>query len=486
MAMTKLSVAIAPLFCIFIVETVVSAIYNADVLVYESTPSGIMAAVAASNDTGLNVILLSTTTHIGGMCTGGIVNGNEYIAKVFVDASYEGDLLAASGVTYTIGREPNAKYNETHNGRTIPKSLNDTGASNNFVVYVNPYDDDGNLLPLVQPYDNEKPGAGDDRLQSMNYRLCVTRNQSNRVPFTKPPSYDPSRWELLRRMYTLLPPKASAMPTCRTESIPNGKFDMNNCGPISTDFINFSNNYINTTYAQRLHIQQQARNYTLEFLWFLCSDASVPSDARNVMNNEWGFCKDEFVDNDHFPPQLYVREGRRMINKDFVFTQNVAEKHAVYNFSAKNVSIGMGSYNFDAHNTQRFVCVNASMCLTKPPQDVSAGCEDMNSCPYAWNEGDTQISPGKYEIPYMVLTPTKDEVNNLLVSVAVSSSHIGYATLRMEPQFMIMGHSVGTAASILVRNGKQNSVHSMDFNLLTETLLNQGQYISLSTIIAKQ
>eukprot|EP01083_Nonionella_stella_P132424 402631_1 len=529
------------------------AIYKADVVVYESTPSGIMAAVASSNQTGLHVILLSTTNHIGGLCSGGLgrtdighnpdcigglardfftrngaiynesiewflephvalnifmkmmkesnvtiitdspiatsaidpslhtiasittVNKNEYIAKIYIDASYEGDLFATSGVTLTVGRESNQQYNETFNGRTIPKS------ANNFKVYVNPYDGNGNLLPLIQPYDNAKPGEGDKRLSSMNYRLCVTKDASNRVPFTKPSSYDPSRWELLRRMYTIVPPQPHVVPSANTRAVPNGKYDMNNGGPISTDFIGFSNDYINATYQRRQCVAEQTRNYTLELLWFLCSDDSVPSDARDAMNNEWGLCQDEFVENNYFPPQLYVREGRRMINKEFVFTQHVAQQNAEYHFNERNVSIGMGSFNFDAHNVQRFACVNASMCWSRPEQNASNGCADVNDCAYAWNEGDVEINPGiTYQIPYMVLTATPGEANNLLVSVGVSASHIGYSTLRMEPQFMIMGHAAGTAASILIKHGNPNSVHSIDFNLLKRTLLDQGQYLSVN------
>eukprot|EP01084_Bolivina_argentea_P048559 89456_1 len=543
------------LFPVFLLLSIVNAtIYHADVIVYESTPSGIMASIAASNKTGLNVILISTTSHIGGVCSGGLgktdignssvigglaleffirngaiynksiewtlephialnifmemmnesnvsiiidspilksninssfhiiksistINGNEYIGKIYIDASYEGDLFGKSGVSYTVGRESNAQYNETINGRTIPKSLNDTGSSNNFVVYVNPYDDNGNLLPLVQPYDNETPGEGDNRLESMNYRLCITKDKNNRVPFTKPDSYKPENWELLRRMYSILPPNVNAMPTCRTESIPNGKYDMNNCGSISSDFINFSDMYINSTYEQRKIIQSHARNYTLELLWFLCSDLCIPDNVKNVMNNEWGFCKDEFIDNNYFPPQLYIREGRRMINYDFVFTENVAIYNKQYKFYEKNQSIGLGSYNFDAHNVQRFACKNASMCLSKPPSNLNNGCNDINNCAYAWNEGDVQVRPPQYEIPYMVLTPSKNEVNNLLVSVGVSSTHIGYASIRMEPNFMILGHSAGTAATILIKNNIDN-VHDIDLGELKQTLLKQGQYLS--------
>ena len=332
--------------------------YKADVVVYESTPSGIMAAIAASNDTNLSVILISTTTHIGGMCSGGLgrtdivennaecvgglareffirngavynqslqwflephiakeifmqmlnesgvkiiidspikyanmdtnqntissistINNNQYAGKIYIDASYEGDLLYKSGVTFTIGRESNEEYNETLNGRTIPKSSNSTGSSNNFAFYVNPYDENGDLLPLVLPYDHEKIGQADTRLESMNYRLCLTKNATNRVPFSKPDSYNPGNWELLRRMYNIQPPLVEDIPTCQTNSIPNGKYDMNNCGGLSSDFINFSDNYINSSYEQRKVIQSLTRNYTLELLWFLCSDDVIPQNV---------------------------------------------------------------------------------------------------------------------------------------------------------------------------------------------------------------
>ena len=160
----------------------------------------------------------------------------------------------------------------------------------------------------------------------------------------------------------------------------------------------------------------------------------------------------------------------------------MAVDNAKYDFNAKNMSIGMGSYNFDSHNVQRFACKNSSMCLSKPPSDLNNGCVDITDCPYAWNEGDVQVNPGhSYEIPYMVLTPTKNEVNNLLISVCISASHIGYATLRMEPQFMIMGHSAGTAATILIKNGQENDVHNIDLSELKQKLLQQGQYLSQNT-----
>eukprot|EP01084_Bolivina_argentea_P048561 89458_1 len=417
------------LFPVFLLLSIVNAtIYHADVIVYESTPSGIMASIAASNKTGLNVILISTTSHIGGVCSGGLgktdignssvigglaleffirngaiynksiewtlephialnifmemmnesnvsiiidspilksninssfhiiksistINGNEYIGKIYIDASYEGDLFGISdGISYTLGRESNSEYNETLNGRSIPNG------KNNFAFYVNPYDNNGNLLPLIQQYDNEIKGQSDKRIESMNYRLCVTKNSANRIPFSKPNSYNANRWELLRRQYKIEPVTSNGIPSCNRGAIPNNKYDCNNCGSISTDYIGHSNNYINNTYENRLKINQETQNYTLELLWFLCSDESVPQNIRNEMNNEWGWCADEFVNNNYFPTQIYIREGRRMINKQFVFTQLTAIYNSNFKFNNKNQSIGMGSYNFDTHNVQRFAC----------------------------------------------------------------------------------------------------------------------------------
>eukprot|EP01084_Bolivina_argentea_P048560 89457_1 len=303
-----------------------------------------MASIAASNNTGLKVILISTTAHIGGMCSGGLgrtdivennaqcvgglareffvrngahyneslqwwlephvakniflqmmnesnvqisidspistteinaqqiqsittVNGNKYIGKIYIDASYEGDLFGISdGISYTLGRESNSEYNETLNGRSIPNG------KNNFAFYVNPYDNNGNLLPLIQQYDNEIKGQSDKRIESMNYRLCVTKNSANRIPFSKPNSYNANRWELLRRQYKIEPVTSNGIPSCNRGAIPNNKYDCNNCGSISTDYIGHSNNYINNTYENRLKINQETQNYTLELLWFLCSD----------------------------------------------------------------------------------------------------------------------------------------------------------------------------------------------------------------------
>ena len=185
------------------------------------------------------------------------------------------------------------------------------------------------------------------------------------------------------------------------------------------------------------------------------------------------------MNNNYFPPQFYIREGRRMINKDFVFTQNTAVNNAMYDFNSKNQSIGLGSYNFDTHNVQRFACPTYKSCHSRPSGSENSGCTDIDNCPYAWNEGDVQINPGHpYEIPYMILTPTKNEINNLLVPVGISSSHIGFATLRMEPQWMIMGEAAGTAANILIKNGNQNNVQGINLGELKQALLKQGAYLT--------
>ena len=319
-------------------------------------------------------------------------------------------------------------------------------------------------------------------MQAINYRLCVTKNSSNRIPFSKPESYNASNFEILRRQYRLQPPTVSEVPSCNTGSIPNGKYDMNNCGSFSSDFLGNdeynAGTYLNASYNTRELIAQACKNYTLELLWFLTNDSSVPIDVQNVMKNEWGWCKDEFTNNNYFPTQLYIREGRRMYNKDCVFTQTMAENSASFNFNSLNESIGLGSYNFDSHNNQRFACPNVTVCKSQPINETFS----TDSGWYVFNEGDIQINPGIYEIPYMIITPNKDEINNLLVPVGISSSHIGFSTLRLEPQWMIMGHAAGTAANILIETNNQYNVQNIDLSKLKQALLMQGQLVTKSQL----
>eukprot|EP00056_Hartaetosiga_gracilis_P007255 m.105916 g.105916 ORF g.105916 m.105916 type:complete len:617 (-) comp12665_c0_seq4:4048-5898(-) len=499
-----------------------------DVVVYESTPGGIMSAVAAGRE-GLSVALLSSTFHIGGMSSGGlgksdignpvvigglagefflrngqyygqstpeynlephvarnlfndmlksgnvtvfinkrikdvVLNGTRIVsliaddkstfnAKVFVDASYEGDMMAFAAVPYTVGRESSKRYNESLAG------FQGVAKGHEFGISVDPFDKDGHLLPLLSSQPQESVGDEDTHVQAYNFRLCLTQNTSNLVPFSKPKQYNADTWEVARRLFAKVAP---SVPSGNLGPLPNGKYDMNNAGPISTDLIGGADGYPDGSTAAREVIWQNHKNYMEGLLWFFSQDPSLNVSVHEEMA-KWGLCKDEFVETDNWPPQLYVREGRRM-QGDFIFTQVYVEK--MRNIDIEQESIGMGSYNYDMHNTQRYACTNKSTCT-------------HFSAPYAWNEGDVETNPGyKYQIPVGVLFPPKKAVTNLLVPVAVSASHVGYGTLRMEPQFMIMGHSAGMLASVAI----EEDVNVQDVNMSTvnKRLLATHQILTLT------
>ena len=530
-----------------------SETYSADIIVYESTPNGIMAACAASNNTNLNVILISTTYHVGGMVTGGLsktdtvdksiiggatneifiingkyyntsyefnfephiateifqnllnktnvtiiidspvqsltidkpnkqilsiktINGNTYKSKLFIDASYEGDLMAASNISWTIGRESIEQYNETYAGRQKPIIGKD-----NFKYYINPYNESNNdkLLPMITEFDNESLGMNDNKVESYNYRLCLTNTTKYRIPFcvSKPENYDESNWELLRRIYLNSEPTIHDIPSCRTYRIPSNsteyeKYDMNTCGAVSTDYLGQSNDYIYLNYTQRIQRNMKHQEYTMELLWFMCNDDSVPKNIRDIMNNKWGFCGDEFIENNGFPTQLYIREARRLIG-DRVFTQNMALKNDNY---LGMESIGVGSYSFDSHNMQRYVCKNDSVCYGKPDKNNN----DKNLTAYVINEGNINHpeTPKTYQIPYWILLPKKDEMNNLLVSCAVSASHVAFTSIRVEATWMIIGQSAGIYASLAVKeSGDAVNVHNVSLTQLNKILVQQGQIL---------
>lgn len=398
-------------------------------------------------------------------------DGSSMTAKVFMDASYEGDLLAAAGVSYSLGREAASTYNETLAGMQ-----SGAGRGNQFTVAVDPLDKAGHPLPLLQEAPLGNPGQGDHLIQAYNFRLCVTKDPTKRVPFAKPAGYDPSQWELLRRYLRAcgyagdlvqnssarnLPECQIGFPSCNTAALPNGKYDMNNCGPVSSDFIGRSWDYPEANYTRRTAIWYEHRAYIEGLLWTLANDARVSQVVRDLMS-PWGLCGDEFKASGHFPPTLYVREARRL-RGDRVFTQNTPRQGSV-----GNLSIGLGCYNFDSHNAQRFVCKNRSRCFGAGPVDGTG--------PYAWVEGDVQTKPGIYEIPYWVMLPRRSEVANLLVVGSPSASHIGMSTLRMEPQFMILGHSAGVAASLAITSG--TTVHDVNLDTLHAELMREGQILS--------
>lgn len=374
-----------------------------------------------------------------------MLSGLRLRASVFVDAGYEGDLLAAAGVSYATGREANAVYGETLNG------VQPGRPHHQFVRDVSPYrvpgDPQSGLLPRVSAEPLGAPGSGDRRIQAYNFRVCLTRVKENQVPFPKPQGYDAAQYELLLR--TLL--AGSDHYRGKFDMLPNGKTDTNNSGSFSTDNIGFNYDYPEASYARRAEIIEEHRRYQQGFYWFLANDPRVPEDDRAWMR-EWGLAKDEFAGSGHWPPQIYVREARRMLG-EFVVTENHVRR-----LQPTLRSIGMGSYNMDSHHVQRYVDADG----------------------FVRNEGDVQVSPGgPYPIDLGAILPRRAECQNLLVTCAVSASHIAYGSIRMEPVFMVLGHSAADVAALAIE-GKQ-AVQDVPFALLAAQLLAEGQVLAFES-----
>ena len=366
--------------------------------------------------------------------------GTHFAAKVFADCSYEGDLMAQAGVHFTWGRESTAEYGESLAG------VRSETPKHQFLVDLSPYDPAHHLLPEISSDPAGEPGAADRKVQAYNYRLIFSRDPTDQVPYPEPEHYTPARFELLARLLAARPLKFGDVVSIGP--IPNQKADINNNGPVSTDFIGHSWDYPNASYRRRAEIWREHEEYTKQFFWFLSHDPRVPAALRKEVN-QWGLAADEFLDNQHWPHQLYIREARRMIG-EFVMTQRDIQTDLT-----KPDAIGMGSYNSDSHNVQRIV----------------------NAAGFVRNEGDMQVPVKPYQIPYRILLPKRGEARNLLVPVCFSASHVAYSTLRMEPQYMIIGQAAGVAASMAV--GKSIDVQDVDTAELSRTLLKQGAILEL-------
>ena len=466
-----------------------------DVVVYGATASGVATAVAAARQ-GRSVALVGVDGHIGGMLTGGLswtdkgderviggisrevfkrigqhyneeiewhfephvaeqvlhemlneakvvqiknarllekngvkmhdhsiraielTNGMELRGKVFVDTSYEGDLMKAAGVKFTWGRESQSEYGESIagvRGRQRP--------DHHFNVRVSPFAKDGSLLPEVQNGVHGPLGQGDKYVQAYGFRMCLTNVPGNMLPYPKPPHYAPYRYELLKRYIAALQTAEGHPPVMKElmimSPLKGGKFDINSYGGFSTDHIGASWDYPSGSYARQAEIWQDHYDYGAGFFYFLANDPSVPKPLQDEVNR-YGLAKDEFVAEKGWPFQLYIREGRRMLG-EYVMTEKDITTEVT-----KPDSIGMGSYRSDSHHVRR---------IATPDGAVE-------------NEGEQFVDTVPYEIPYRVMLPQKDEVKNLLVPVCLSASHVAYSTLRMEPQYMILGQAAGTAAAI--------------------------------------
>lgn len=371
------------------------------------------------------------------------LSGKVYQGKVFIDATYEGDLMAAAGVSYHVGREGNTTYGESWNGVQVGVYQHRHYFKDSISAYKIPGDPSSGLLPEISPNHPGKNGDGDGRLQAYNFRMALSRNPDNRVPFQKPANYNPARYELLARVYA-----AGWTETFeKYDPIPNLKTDTNNHGPFSTDYIGKNYDYPEASYARRREIIKEHEDYQKGLMYFLSHDPRVPEEVRNEMSH-YGLAKDEFTDNDNWPHQIYVREARRMIGS-YVMTE-----HDVLGVKEVPQPVGMGSYSLDSHNTQRFVTPGG----------------------FVQNEGDIGVHPKQpYSISYGTLIPKKEECTNLLVPVCVSSSHTAFGSIRMEPVFMILGQSAAAAAALAI--DENISVQDLDYAKLRKVLLEEKQVL---------
>ena len=513
--------------------------HQADVVVYGSTPGGFCAAIAAARE-GSSVVLVEPTKHIGGVNTGGlsfsdsnqtvrstvmglfdewhhrieadyqrrgvqlpyqvavkdnaqwtyephvaarvtrqmldeakvrvftqrrlssivkdgpritrlIAGDDEYAAAVFIDATYEGDLMAAAGVDWTIGREGRKEFGESLAGKQYPKGT----------MAISGFDGAGRPLPLITATELGDEEAGDDLVMIYSFRLCLTNNPANRVPFPKPGRYDPARFEVIRRYYTeLVKAKgADAKPELLWDlyPLPGDKFDANNGigKPFSMGLIGACNGWSEADAAGRAAIWEAHRQYTLELYQFLTTDPAVPEAAR-LRLAELGLCRDEFTDHGHWSPQLYVREGRRMRG------QYVVSQKDVIDDPRKADTIAVSSFPIDSHDCRRVALKDGGVR----------------------NEGTIfpVRMPGRrhgypYQVPYRALLPKPEQCTNLLVPVALSSTHVALSSIRVEPTWMILGQSAGIAAAAAVRDGV--TVQQLPYAKLRERLLAQGQVLEL-------
>ncbi|CAK7010759.1 MAG: hypothetical protein PETM_00399 [Petrimonas sp.] len=389
-------------------------------------------------------------------------NGKRYTGKMFIDATYEGDLMAAAKVSYSVGRESNNEYGETLNGiqanrinRTLKWTLSRNAHNHNFIDAVDPYvvkgDPSSGLLPYI--VEGGKPGIdghGDKGIQAYCFRMTLTDHPENRIPFKKPDNYKEINYELLFRNYEAAIGPIEEMYTYGDKLVPwinspmpNRKTDTNNQKGFSTDFIGQNYDYPEASYEEREKIVQAHRNYQQGLMWTLAYHPRIPQKVRDAVS-KWGTCKDEYEKRSNgWQEQLYIREARRM-KSEYVMTQKNCERIEVV-----EDPVGMGAYGMDSHHVKRYVDANG----------------------FVQNEGNVEAHvPNPYPISYRSIVPKKDECENLLVPVCLSATHIAFGSIRMEPVFMVLGQSAATAACQAIDQKK--AVQDIDYTLLKEKLLN--------------
>ncbi|WP_339729141.1 FAD-dependent oxidoreductase [uncultured Gimesia sp.] len=531
--------ALASLFlmlptCLFAQQPDNREVTRADIVVYGATPGGFCAAIAAARE-GASVILLEPTDHVGGLNTGGlsfsdsnqtvrstmmglfdewhrriekdyadrgvklpyqvrvkdqskwtyephvamrvtremlqeakvkvltkcylqsvkkegtritelVTSDGTFSAKVFIDATYEGDLMAAAGVSWVIGREGKAEYGESLAGKRYPKKT----------MGIDGFDDDGKPLPFITTTDAGPEEDGDSNVMVYSFRLCLTEDPENRVPFPQPANYDPARFEVVRRYV-----KAGGRVGWDLYPLPGGKLDGNNSigGQFSLGLVGACNGWSEADAAGRAAIWEAHKQYTLEFYHFLTTDPAVPETIRNKYAR-LGLCQDEFPEYGHFSPALYVREGRRMRGM-YVLSQKDILDHP-----KKNDPIVISSFPIDSHDCQRVALKGGSVINEGTIFPVRRSNPKQG---YA------------YHIPYRSILPRPDECTNLLVPVALSCTHVGISSIRVEPTWMILGQSAGIAAAMSVQ--EMLPVQELSYPQLRKRLLAQGQVLELPVVV---
>jgi len=507
------------------------SVIESDVVVYGSTPGGFCAAIAAALE-GASVVLLEPTSHVGGMNTGGlsfsdsnqtvrstvmglfhewhsrieqdyasrgirlpyevatkdqsrwsyephvamrvtrqmldearvrvltqralksvdkdgarieslVTQKGRFSARVFIDASYEGDLLAAAGVSWTIGREGRTAFGESLAGKRYPKKK----------MSINGFDDGGKMLPLITTTDAGPEAEGDANVMVYSFRLCLTRDPGNRVPIPEPDSYDPARFEVVRRAIKA----RSGRVAFDLYQLPGGKLDGNNSigGQVSIGLVGGANGWSEASAAGRVAIWEAHRQYTLEFYRFLTTDPAVPANTRSSFAS-LGLCKDEFPESGHWPPQLYVREGRRMRGMYVLSQKDILDD------PEKDDPIVVSSFPIDSHDCQRVALEGGGVINEGTIFPVR-----MKSRRHGY----------PYHVPYRAILPGPDECDNLLVPVALSCTHVGISSVRVEPTWMILGQSAGIAAALIVE--EDVAAHRLRYPKLRRRLLARQQVLEL-------
>lgn len=372
-------------------------------------------------------------------------DGARYEARVYIDATYEGDLLAKAGVSCAVGREPNSKYGETWNGvQAAHFHFHQFPEGANVDPYIVPGKPQSGLLPIIDPTGPGEEESGDRRIQAYCFRMCLSNDPNNRLPIEKPANYDEKDHELLLRF---IETGKYHEPASKYDPIPNLKTDTNNHGAVSTDYMGANWDYPDGDYATREAIIQRHETYQKGYLWTLQNHPRVPEHLR-AYYRQWGLPKDEFTANGGWPTQLYIREARRMTGL-LVMTE-----HHIMGRELAPDSIGMGAYGMDSHNVQRYVTPEG----------------------FVRNEGNVQVGGfPPYPVSYRAIVPHKDQAANLLAPVALSASHIAYGSIRMEPVFMVLGQSAATAAALAI---DQNlAVQDLPYDVLRERLLADNQVL---------